>query len=229
MCEKFLRRRADAHPDLILRGVRSSRSPEDSSLDEALLSDFSTFCFQASIALLIALLAWGDQIRQPRRAVTEVVQKFLAKIDRTMGEIAPLIRDTYDRATKGLVYSMTDVNRAALRLRDSGLLHADNIEIIGGLQVLFDQRRSLESWYAARYFGTVGLTTLFAIVGFLSIGSPPHLIELGQGVALDPQTIYAGAVAIVSGFIVVNLLISYAKESKFITMQDSIDDRIKVN
>ena len=71
--------------------------------------DFTSFSFEACLALLIALLAWGDQIRKPREAVTVVENKLLDKLKVAKNDLGPIIYDTYNRNSSTYGYGLAEV------------------------------------------------------------------------------------------------------------------------
>ncbi len=192
-------------------------------------NDFATFCFQASLALLIALLAWGDQIRQPRKVVTEVVQRYLDKIRRTRAELAPIIENSYDKESKSLRYDLTDVTRASVKLMTAGQLDAANIEIIKKLQDLHDKRMNLEGEYGTRYFLSILLSIAFGTFGVLSILNGSTTAGNAFGDQVTFQMLYAAPLLALGGWILVNLILTFFDESEFVRDTESAEALIGAN
>ena len=92
--------------------------------------DFTTFCFEASLAILIALIAWGDQIRRPRELVSKVESKFLAKLKKTRKELAPILHDVSEENNRYFNNSLIDITAAAVKLMESSQLNKKTIPII---------------------------------------------------------------------------------------------------
>jgi hypothetical protein len=181
------------------------------------------FCFEASIALLIALLAWGDQIRQPRKTITEVERNFLAKLGMTKHEVNPLIHKSYTEATKTLKYGFTQVLDAVVDLMSEGKLDEHNNAVLTKLTMLDNARSGLETQYALRYFLTVSLTIAFGVIGLLSIlNGSAQAIAVGTSAASFDE-IYAGVVLLLGALIVASLIVAYFKENRFTRLIEETD------
>jgi hypothetical protein len=170
------------------------------------------------VALLIALLAWGDQIRQPRKAVIEVEQKFVKILGRTISELGPLIHDSQD---------FNKVLSSALKLIGSGKLDATKNLIIKKLKELNKIRPDLERKYASRYFLTILLTVTFGLVGLASqFGGTSTLLSI-KGITIDFEAAYALLVLAIGGLIVANLISTYFKENTFVATTAEADALIE--
>ena len=190
--------------------------------------DFTSFSFEACLALLIALLAWGDQIRKPREAVNVVENMLLSKLKVAKKDLGTLINDTYNRNSSKLGYGLAEVTQAAINLRDSKKLDETTIPMIEKLKKLNESRGKLEFQYEGRYFATILLAIWFGLSGLLSIGNGSVAIATIYGISVVYDSLYGIVVIAIVSFILVNLVLTFFMEGKFLKDSETTENSIEV-
>lgn len=190
--------------------------------------DFPTFCFQACLALLIALLAWGNQISQPRQIVKEVEKKFLLKLNKSQGEVAPIIHNFFDAETGVLKYSLHDVTKAAVKLMKGKQLNEQTIAMINEIKSMNGKKKTLESEYTLRYFATVALDCWFGITGLLSTYVGNKTINITNTLSITIDIFCICIILAIVGLILINLVLTYSIESKFVIQASEFEDNMEV-
>ncbi len=191
--------------------------------------DFTTFSFEASLAILIALLAWGDQIRKPRELVSEVENKFLLKLKTKRTELNPILHDISEENSKYFKNSLTDIAKAAVKLMDSGELNENTIPIITKVQELNASRSKLEHKYQSRYFETIFLDIWFTGSGLLSLLNGSNTITTFEGKNITFDIIYGAVLIAIGAAILMNLIATYFKENSFVHQTEQADDLVEAN
>lgn len=192
------------------------------------MTDFSTLCFEASFALLIALLAWGDQIRQPRRTVTEVESSFLRTLGLKRAEVNPIIHDSYVKATASTNYTFTDILNSIVGLAKKGRLDSQTTSVLTQLTRIDSARDNLERHYVARYFLTLALTFATGLFGAVALLQGAEATTPIAGTAVLPEELYGGAIGGLVLALLANLLLVYVKENRFLRLIEGAGQMIEV-
>jgi hypothetical protein len=190
--------------------------------------DFPTFCFEASLATLIALLAWGNQISQPRETVKEVENRFLLRFKEAKKNVIPILHNSVDSETGTMRYSLNKVTQSAMHLLKEKQLDESNVEILNKLVQLNKTKIKFQSNYNSRYFLTIALDVWFALAGSLSLANGTSSIINVSGYEFSYNELYAAIIAIIGLVILTNLVLTYFMELKFMDQAERIDEIIEV-
>ena len=191
--------------------------------------EFSVLCLQASIALLIALLAWGNQIRQPRREVATIEQKFLTKLGKKLREVAPIIHDAHNTQGGTQRYTFSEEFKAIVGLLDARQLGASNVDTIEGLKRVDSTRRRLENQYDRRYFLTIALTIQFGLSGLLSFYYGIATILTVRQLSVSLIDVLALGLAGVILVIISNLVSGYLLENRLLKQLQVVGESMDVD
>ena len=193
-----------------------------------MIVDFTTFCFEGSLATLIALLAWGNQISQPRQAVKEVENRFLLRFRESKKDVIPILHNSIDKETGKMRFSLNKITQSAISLLKDNKLDNLYTEIMKKLDKLNNTKRKFESKYTRRYFLTVTLDVWFALAGFLSLINGTSTFGVVSGNEFSYNEVYAVIIAIIGIVILTNLVQTYSKELNFMDQVEKLDDMIEV-
>ena len=186
--------------------------------------DISTLFLGSGFGLFIALLAWGNQIREPRKEIRNLEYEFRTEFDLEKSEINPLIRDTDKKVKK---YSFMDTSLALISVMEKNTLQdAKRVKLLSKLKDLNKARKRLEKLYKSRYILTIILTFLLFIFGSLSLYTSETSIDI-QSSSFSISGIYFLIVLIFMLVIMINLVIIYIREEIFIKMISGISDDIE--
>ena len=180
--------------------------------------EMNSILIGTGIALFIALLAWGDQIRKPRDSLHELEKNYLEQLKRRgkkKSKILPLIRSSSEYTFRQQMSSLLEVwddktEDTDLTLRDS-------------IQSLHDQKKSIENHYNFRYYTVIGLTLIsfiFAVVSDYWGSISTHIWQI----TIDHLLI--GTFFIIILIIIGNLISCNCKEQKFIQDLYSAFDKV---
>ena len=186
--------------------------------------DISTLFLGSGFALFIALLAWGNQIREPRKEIRNLEYEFRNEFDLEKSEVNPLICNEDKNVKK---YTFMDTNMALISIMEKNTLRdAKRIKLLTKLKELNKIRAGLEKILKARYILTLVLTILLFIFGSLSLHSSEWTINI-QSSSLSVNSIYLSIVLVMIFIITINLIATYLKEELFIKKMSDISDDIE--
>lgn len=127
-------------------------------------SDLSLLLLGSGIALLIALLAWGEQIRSLTKDTRDLERQFQEQ-HRIHGKAFRIITNT-SAQPKDRIYELTQIMTGDI---------APDADQLALLTLFTDWKplaRNLRESYDLKYRLTLLLTTLFLLLGFLSLWLP---------------------------------------------------------
>ncbi len=134
--------------------LRGSISPRNKVLNMAEL------LFGAGIAMLIAILAWSDQISSLHKDTLEAENLLSAK------------RNVDWKIVRSILKNISDPNESLKKLKEvfdkSSSKNIENIDIIYQLRYLGRQSRRLKVYYQIKYYLTILLTLSFFVGGTLA-------------------------------------------------------------
>jgi hypothetical protein len=160
--------------------------------------DFVSLFFGTSIALFIALLAWGDFIRKPREELKDLESDYIKSLGRkNKKDILPLIRP-YS------TYTFTQQMSSVLGIWKDKRIGGEELELTKEIKRLHHLRKSLEFQYGFRYFGVVSSIIILFVLGVLS-----YLFPVYNGV-------YLSILFVIILILLVNSLMIYFKENNFV-------------
>ena len=188
--------------------------------------ELSTLFLGSGFALFIALLAWGNQIREPRKEIRNLENEFRMEFDLNKSEVNPLIRDR-DSKKNVKKYTFTDTNLALISIMEKNTLQdAKRVGLLKKLKELNKTRQELENHYKGRYILTLILTFLLFIFGSISLYTSDMKIDI-QPYSFSVNNIFFLIVLTVMVIITINLVIAYTKEEAFIKKMSDISDDIE--
>lgn len=160
------------------------------------------------IALFIALLAWGNQIRKPRDSLHELERSYLEQLKKRgkkKNKILPLIRPSSE-------YTFRQQMNSLLEIWDDKTQETD-LELRDSIQSLHDQKKSIEHHYIFRYYTVISSTILSFI--FAIVSNYWGLVEINLW-AININHILIGSFFIIIIIVIINLISCNCKEQKFI-------------
>jgi hypothetical protein len=131
-------------------------TPTTSTPDTPSVSDAAAFLLGSGLALLIALLAWGEQIRAITRDTRDLERDFLDATDLSRAQLSALLQAKNDDER---LHAFTNL------MASGKLTTAPQVEILPLFErwrFLGDKLRRLQSW---KYWLTVSLTLVFLATG----------------------------------------------------------------
>ena len=185
--------------------------------------DISTLFLGSGFGLFIALLAWGNQIREPRREIRNLESEFRKEFDLEKSEINPLIRDTDKKVKK---YSFMDTSIALISVMEKNTLPPKRVELITKLKDLNKIREGLEKLYKSRYVLTFILTFLLFIFGSIALYTSDMTVNIPP-LSVSINKLFLLNVLIIMFIIMMNLVLVYTKEETFIKKMSDISDDIE--
>lgn len=123
----------------------------------------TSFFFATGIAFLIALLAFGDQIRQPSRELKDAEEKIKTPFGLTGKELNGLLGNVVN-SEKPFLEAMTGIAKLASSKKFNGKI----IDAIETAKKLVNEYRQLETLYVARFYLTVLITFFSFIFGIIA-------------------------------------------------------------
>jgi len=129
--------------------------------------DISTFFMGSGFALFIALLAWGNKIREPRQDIRELEDKFVKSFETDRRDIKPLITNSYESIKGHLIEGFSDTMDALVEIMDK-IERKEDIALIKKFKDLDKLRKRLEKFYKMRYLFSLIFTFILFLLGIFS-------------------------------------------------------------
>jgi len=131
--------------------------------------DITSLLLGSAFALFLTLLAWGDQIRNPRKEVTELEERFRTEFNIDKKVLNPLLRKSYDTLNCPKKYSFLEQTRSMISVLENKKLKGDNIKLLNIFRKLHDIRKDLEKKYKFRYIFSIWFCVVLFILGIISL------------------------------------------------------------
>ena len=124
--------------------------------------------FGSAFGLFIALLAWGDQIRKPRKEIMQLEERFRDEYNLPKQVTNPFIRKSYQTLQDSTKYSFLQQTKAMIKLLENPKMRKCNVKLLEEFRKLHEIREGLEKKYRIRYFFSIGLCILLFVFSILS-------------------------------------------------------------
>jgi len=188
--------------------------------------------FGSAFGLFIALLAWGDQIRKPRKEIMQLEERFRDEYNLPKQVTNPFIRKSYQTLQDSTKYSFLQQTKAMIKLLENPKMRKCNVKLLEEFRKLHEIREGLEKKYRIRYFFSIGLCILLFVFSILSgiysnIFIIFKLVELHKMAGINLNSLYFILVLVLIAIIITNLVTTYFKEEQFIKSLYEIDDKIE--
>jgi len=185
--------------------------------------DISTLFIGSGFALLIAFLAWGNQIRQPRKEIRELEEECINAYNLRKNEILPLMRNK-DKNDK---YSTRDKLKSIISLvGQKKIRNAAQLDSLRRLGHLHDDCDKLNKLFIIRYRFAIVLMVSFYILGIISFYTK-DLSLVFYIFDFNVDRIFIVIIFVIISFIIINLIVVHVSEEKFIDEMDKISDLIE--
>lgn len=186
--------------------------------------DISTLLLGSGFALFIALLAWGNQIREPRKEIKQLEEEFRKEFDLKKSELNPLLRRSYENLTKSDKYTFMDEMTALISVMEKNTLKdGKDVNLLQQLKELNMTRCRLEKYYKNRYILSILLTFSFFILGIISIIGQNWKVTINE-ISYSMSGAYLIIVLFFVGIILINLIVTYYIEESFIDKIGEVSD-----
>jgi hypothetical protein len=188
--------------------------------------DISNILLGTGFALFIALLAWGDQIRKPRKDVAELEESFRKEFDLKKKVFNPLLRTSDDKSNDSPKYSFFEQTKAMVGVIGNKKLKGENVKLLSRFKELNVIRNDLEKKYNYRYLLTLYFLIVLFVLGIASLFTSNVTITLSR-VIVDISYIYLGIVIVFIILFICNFFSTHNIEDKFVTKIYDTDDNIE--
>jgi len=147
----------------VTKGISEFLFQEFTSSSAASSNPLATFFLATAVALFIALLGWGDQIRTPQKESKQLEKEFMEKHGIDWEDLRYIIRKG-EKVTPGKkMMALTNLMKKR-KLKTKGIAeHSDCLKELDIAKV------NIEKINLSKYNLTVYLTILFFIFGIISI------------------------------------------------------------
>ena len=188
--------------------------------------DISTLFLGSGFAIFLALLAWGNKIREPRREIYEIEKLFLKKFKTNKKNINPLLKQTYEKMKNNEMENFLDTIGSLVSIMDE-IKQPEDVNIIEKFQEINTIRKKLEKLYKTRYILSLFFTFYLLLSGIISL-------FIGEIYYRDIPIITLNNCLLIIFIIFIYVLLTtmgiiYFKEEKFIKKIDETNDLMDVN
>lgn len=189
--------------------------------------DISTLFLGSGFALFLVLLAWGNRIRESRRDVRELEDKFIKNFDTSKRTITPLVKESFKSVKKTPTEGFADMMSSLVEIMDK-IKEPKDVEVIDKFKEVFNLRNGLEKFYKTRYISAIIFTFLLFILGILSEYNGGVVIIGNPMLTYPLNYYYLGCFLGAVFFILIIMIIVYFKEENYIELIEETDDIMRV-
>jgi|SRR3989344_896996 len=189
--------------------------------------DITNLLLGSAFGIFIALLAWGDQIRKPRKEIMELEESFRKEFNLKKSVTNPLIRKSYDTMQSSGRYSFLQQTKSMIRLLENPSIKGENIKLLNQFRKLHGIRQQLESDYTFRYLFSIWLCIILYIFGIISIYTNELTFQLFN-IITEFNIFLLFIVIIMIAVLIHNFFRTHEGEKLFVNEIYSTDDRIEV-
>ena len=194
--------------------VLKARGDPSTAVSEGHISEVTLFSLGGGLALLIALLAWGEQIRAIAKDTRDLENDFVRSRGLTRAELLPVLRSQ----------DPTDRLLALTKLMTSGNLKtAPEVEVLSHFRDWGARAGHLTRLLSLKYWLTVGLTVAMFLEGGISV-----YFDLGPAAAFSASRyllLLVGPAVLVVG-ILVALVCAARAEKRLVDLITVIGERV---
>lgn len=180
--------------------------------------DTINLLFGSGFAVFIALLAWGNQIRGPRKEVMQLEEAFRKEFSINKSTSNALIKESFDKK-KSAKFTFLQQTKAVLDVFDNPDVGDKDYSLFKQFQKLHGIRKQLEKDYKFRYLASVWLCIALFIATIL-------VYFLSAFIYIENIIILLIFLHI--GIIIYNFFRTYKGENIFIDEISKINDNIEV-
>jgi type IV secretory pathway TraG/TraD family ATPase VirD4 len=192
-----------------------------------LVFDATSLFLGSAFALFLALLAWGDQIRKPKKEITELEDQFRKAFGVEKKIFNPLFRKTYDETKPSQKYSFLEQTKAMIGVLENKKLKGSNAALLNRFKELHDVRKDLEKKYTFRYLFTIWFCVGLFIFGLASIFTNEVMIKIySANIQIVSIAMFICSLICIT-VIIINLLRTHNKENEFVTKLYAVEDAIE--
>jgi len=170
--------------------------------------DIPTLFLGSGFGLLIALLAWGNQMREPRKEIRNLENECRQWLRLNKEEITPLIREGKYTTTDRMKSLMTLMGKRTIN-RSSQLVTIKKIEDLNKEWI------KLDKLYKRRYQFSVFLMLVLFIFGGISLYTDTFFINLAEK-QFSVNRLYFFPIVLIFLIILYNLIKTHLKEERFV-------------
>ncbi|MBI2129460.1 hypothetical protein HYX19_03290 [Candidatus Woesearchaeota archaeon] len=189
--------------------------------------DFTNLLLGSAFGIFIALLAWGDQIRKPRKEIMELEETFRKEFNLKKSVTNPLIRKSYNSMQSSNRYSFLQQTKSMIQLLENPSIKGENIKLLNQFRKLHGIRQQLETDYTFRYIFSIWLCVILYSFGIISIYTNELTFSLFN-ITIEFNIVLLFIVIIMIGVLIHNFFIVHKGEELFVNEIYSTDDRIEV-
>ena len=190
--------------------------------------DTTNLLLGSGFAIFITLLAWGDQLRQPRTEIMQLEESFRKEFDLKKRVTNPIIRKSYDSMSQSGRYTFLQQTKSVVALLDNKKLKDGNIKLLERFRRLHGIRLMLEEKYRFRYFFTIFFCIYLFIAGIVSSFTADKLIHIRQ-FTIPIDYLLIGITLLIVAILIKNFIATYRKEDRFIEEINLMNDDIEAN
>jgi len=188
--------------------------------------DISNILLGTGFALFIALLAWGDLIRKPRKDVAELEDDFRKEFDLKKKYFNPLLHNNDESSADAPKYNFFDETKAMAGIIGNKKLKGKNIKLLTEFKELNNIRYSLEKKYNFRYILSLYFLISLFVLGIISLFTQDISFVI-YTVSIDISYMYLCLVTIFIIMFIYNFFSAHTTEDAFVAKIYEIDDKIE--
>ena len=190
--------------------------------------DITSLLLGSAFAFLLALLAWGDQIRKPRKEIMQLEENFRKEYNLKKEVTNPLIRKSYDDMKTSKRYSFLQQTKAMIDILENPKFKGKNVKLLEQFRKLHEIRKKLEKEYSFRYLFSLWVCITLFILGAISVFTSDLFFYLFD-TCININYVYLAIALIMAGVLIINFFITHKTEEKFMIEIYNIDDTLEVN
>lgn len=184
--------------------------------------DVFALLWGSGFALIIALLAWSNEIREPRKDIRQVEEDFANTFNLPKRKLKILIKKSVKKEGETPINRLIKETSAVISIM--GKFKTDEgPKGMAKLRDLFDMRENIEKYYKFRYTLVIFLAFISFLLGSLAInhGKTPLIFWI---LNITYNHIYLGIFVLLVVILLIFIVIIYFKEEKIIKQIDEIYD-----
>lgn len=184
--------------------------------------EVTNLLFGSAFGLFIALLAWGDQIRNPRKEITQLEEIFRKEFDLKKSTVSSLVKKSYDSEESSKKYTFLKQAESMIEILDNPKIKGESVSLLEKIRELHETRAKLEDNYRFRYLFSILMCISLFVFGMLSIFTETSTNKKGI------ECLYLIVILIFVFTLLVNFILTYRTENRFVNEINEISDEIEV-
>jgi hypothetical protein len=184
--------------------------------------DLFTLLWGSGFALIIALLAWSNEIREPRKDIRQVEEDFANTFNLPKRKLKILIKKSVKKEGETPINRLVKETSAVISIM--GKFKTDEgPKGMVKIRDLFDMRENIEKYYKFRYILVIFLAFISFLLGSLAINHGQVQVIFWI-LNVTYNQIYQWIFFLLAILLLVSVVIIYFKEEKIIKLIDEIYD-----